>query len=437
MGLGLHGGAVAAIKFLAESGAILTVTDIKSKEEMAPSIERLKVYKNISFVFNAHRPEDFTTADMILKNPAASWNNKYIKMALEKNIPVEGDSSLFFRLCSNKIIGVTGTKGKTTTSALIYEMLKAAGKDVIKAGVGQISVLDKLARLKKDTIVVFELSSWRLSALGRYKFSPHVAVITNIYPDHLNYYKSMEEYVADKEYIFLNQKKDDFCVINIDNKVLAGLVPKIKSQVVKFSRRNIPDGKTVYINASAVYFNDGNDEKKIIDLASIKIRGEHNQENILAACAAALVSGVDIKTIRKTVAEFKGIPHRLELVRELKGVKYINDTAATTPEAAIAGINSYLEPVILIAGGSDKKLDVAEFAKVISQKPKAVIFLKGAATDKILAALPSDKKYEVVDFMEKAVELAKNMAQSGDVVLLSPGAASFGLFLNEFDRGKI
>lgn len=436
MGLGLHGGAVAAIRFLAEAGAILTVTDIKSKEEMAPSIEKLKGYKNISFVFNQHRPEDFTTADIIIKNPAASWNNKYIKMALEKRIPVEMDSSLFFKSCANKIIGVTGTKGKTTTSALIYEILQAAGRDVIKVGVGQISVLDKLTKLKKDTIVVFELSSWRLSILGHYKLSPPVAVVTNIYQDHLNYYKSMEEYIADKKYIFINQKKEDFCVVNADNEILAKLIPEIKSQVIRFSRKNIEENKSVYINASAIYYNNGIDEKKVIDLASINIKGDHNLENVLAAIATALILEIDIKTIRKAISGFSGVPHRLEMVREVNGVKYVNDTAATTPEAAISGINSFSEPVILIAGGSDKKLDISEFAKAVSQKPKAVIFLPGVATDKILAALLTDKKYEVADSMEKAVKLAKSMAQSGDIVLLSPGAASFGLFLNEFDRGE-
>lgn len=442
MGLGLHGGAVSAVRFLSSAGAMITVTDIKPKEELAGSIEKLKGYKNVSFVLNQHRPEDFTNADMILKNPGATWSNKYIKMALDNNIPVEIDSSLFFKLCSNDIVGVTGTKGKTTTATLIYEILKSAGKDVIKVGIGQVSVLDKLKDLKKGTIVVFELSSWRLSALGRAKLSPKVAVITNIFQDHLNYYKSMDEYIADKKYVFVFQKKDDFCIINDDNNIVRGFEPEIKSQLIKFSSRKI-NGRSVYISDGAIYINDGIDEKKIIDVSGIKIKGGHNMENIMAAVAVSSALGVDRKIIKKAIEEFSGVAHRLELVRELDGVKYYNDTAATTPESACAGISSFGEPVVLICGGSDKKLDVSELAEVIFQKAKGLVLLKGTATDKIVEYLekkmpPLEKeqiKFDIVDSMEKAVELARAKASSGDVVLLSPGAASFGMFQNEFDRG--
>ncbi|MFA6047983.1 MAG: UDP-N-acetylmuramoyl-L-alanine--D-glutamate ligase [Parcubacteria group bacterium] len=442
MGLGLHGGGVAIAKFLCANGAVVTVTDIKSKEELAPSIEKLKNCKNITFVFNAHRPEDFTKVDMIIKNPAAPWTNKYVKMALDAGIPVESDSSLFFKFTKNEIIGVTGTKGKTTTATLIYEILKAAGKSVMKVGIGQVSVLDKIPELKKDTIVVFELSSWRLSALGRHKLSPKVAVITNIYPDHLNYYKTMEEYLNDKKYIFKNQTSSDWCVINQDDAKLDILEPEIKSQIIKFSKQKINSGKTVYAADGAIYLNNGIDEKKIIDVADIKIKGAHNRENIMAAIAAVSIYNIDPKIIKKTIAEFTGVAHRLELVRELNGVKYINDTAATTPESAIFGLNSYSEPIILICGGSDKNLDVAEFGAEIVRKAKGVIFLKGAATEKIIAAIKNNlpelekfKSFSIVDSMAKAVELARLEAVSGDIVLLSPGAASFGMFQNEFDRG--
>lgn len=442
MGLGLHGGGVAIVKFLCSAGAIVTITDIKSKEELAPSIEKLKNCKNLMFVFNAHRPEDFAKVDMIVKNPAASWTNKYVKMALENKIPVESDSSLFFKLAKNEIIGVTGTKGKTTTATLIYEILSAAGKNVMKVGIGKVSVLDKIADLKKDTIVVFELSSWRLSALGRHNLSPKIAVITNIYPDHLNYYKTMEEYLDDKKYIFKNQTKDDWCVLNWDDPKLNKLEPEIKSQIIKFAKTKINSGRTVYLNDGVIYFNNGIDEKKIIDINDIKLKGAHNRENIMAAIATVSIYDIDIKIIKKTLENFSGIPHRLELVRELNGVKYINDTAATTPESARSGLNSYSEPVILICGGSDKNLDVKEFGAEIVKKAKGVIFLKGPATEKIVAAVKDNlselekfKSFTIVDSMPKAVELARAEAQPGDVVLLSPGATSFGMFLNEFDRG--
>ncbi|KKP80314.1 MAG: UDP-N-acetylmuramoylalanine-D-glutamate ligase [Candidatus Moranbacteria bacterium GW2011_GWF2_35_39] len=441
MGLGLHGGGVGTVRFLFEVGAKITVTDLKSKEELASSLEKLKDLKNISYVFQQHRPEDFLSADMVIKNPSAPWNNKQIKLALENKIPVEIDSSLFFKLCKNPIIGVTGTKGKTTTATLIYEILRLAGKNPIKVGIGQTSVLDKLKELKKDSAVVFELSSWRLSALGKNKISPETALITNIYPDHLNYYKSMDEYITDKKNIFLYQKNENSCVINNDNELIKKFEGEIKSKLIKFSKNKISEGRAVYLDKGVIYFNDGMDEKKIVEVSEIKIKGEHNLENIMAASAVSLAIGIKIEIIQKAIKEFSGIAHRLELVRELDGIKYINDTAATTPEAGISALKSFSEPIILIAGGSDKNLDMTEFSKIICKKVKGVVFLKGVATEKIITEMKKNdscldaENLRIVESMEKAVELARSVAEKGDIILLSPGSASFGLFINEFDRG--
>lgn len=443
MGLGLHGGGVGTVHFLHLAGAQITVTDLKSKEELAPSLEKLKELKGIKYVLGQHRPEDFTGAEMVIKTPPAPWSNKYIKLALDKNIPVEIDASLFFKLCKNPIIGVTGTKGKTTTATLLCEILKTAGKNPLKAGIGQVSVLDKLKELKSDSLVVFELSSWRLSALGRCNLSPKIAILTNLYPDHLNYYKTFELYLRDKKYIFLNQKPGDLCVVNWDDEILNKLEPEIKSQLIKFSKQKISKGKSVFISEGAIYLNNGIDEKKVLEVSEVKLKGEHNLWNILAGIGAAYALGIDLSVIRKTILNFKNIPHRLEIVRELDGIKYYNDTAATMPESAISGINSFEEPVILICGGADKNLDMSLLAKTIRKKVKGVIFLKGMATDKIMAEIkkiiPTEEKgkdFTVVETMDKAVELARVVAEAGDVVLLSPGAASFGLFANEFDRGN-
>lgn len=444
MGLGLLGGGIGTVKFLNLAGAKVLVTDIKSKEELVVSIEALKDYKGIEYVLGQHRIEDFTKTDMVIKNPGASWENKYVKMALDKKIPVEMDSSLFFKLCKNEIIGVTGSKGKTTVATLIFEILKKAGKNPVAVGIGKVSVLDKLKELKKDSVVVFELSSWRLSALGRNKLSPKVAVLTNIHPDHLNYYKNMEEYISDKKEIFRYQKPHDFCVINGDDEILNKLSPEINSQIIKFSEHKIEKGKSVFMEEGIIYLNDGIDEKKVLDVSQISLRGKHNLANILSAIGAAYAMGINLEEIREAVMEFKKAPaHRLEFIRERKGIKYYNDTSATTPESAISGINSFTEPVILICGGSDKKLNMASLAQAICQKVKGVIFLRGAATDKIVAEIKkiigpeaSEKKFSIIESMEKALELANESAKSGDVVLLSPGAASFGLFANEFNRGE-
>ena len=440
-GLGLHGGGVGTVKFLVEHGAKVIVTDLKTKEQLAPSLEKLKGLKNIQYVLGQHRREDFTKVDMVIKTPPVPWSDKHIKLAIESKVPVEMDSSLFFKLCKLPIIGVTGTKGKTTTATLIYEILKSTGKNPIKIGVGQVSVLDKLLLLKKDSIPVFELSSWRLSALGRAKLSPHIAVFKNIMTDHLNYYGTMEKYFQDKKYIFSNQKPKDWLVLNYDDELLKNVSSEALSQVIKFSYEPLKKSRSVFIDEDVIYLNDGIDVIKLSSVKTIPIPGRHNLSNVMAAIAAVYAWGLTASEIKKTLPQLKGVPHRLEFVREVQGVKYYNDTAATIPDAAISALSAFEKPIILIAGGTDKNLVFADFAKEISEKTKSFVLLKGNATEKLLDCLRkiTSKEFfeniEVVGSMEEAVAIAKKKAEVGDVVLLSPGAASFGLFANEFDRG--
>ncbi len=445
MGLGLLGGGVGNIRFLHAAGAKILVTDLKSREELSESLKALKDLKGIEYVLGQHRVEDFGKADLILKTPFAQWEeNKYVKIALDKKIPVEMDSSLFFKLCKNKIIGVTGTKGKTTTASLIFEILKKAGKKPVPVGVGQVSVLDKLGKLEKESWVVFELSSWRLSGLRRNQLSPQIAVLTNLYPDHLNYYKKMEDYILDKKGIFACQKPGDFCIINWDDETLKQWEAEINSQIIKISQQKIERGKAVCIEDGIILLKDGIDERKILEIEKIKLKGRHNLSNILAAIGASFAAGVSLEKIREAVLELRTLPaHRLELVRELNGVKYYNDTASTTPESTVSGINSFEEPIILICGGADKNLDMSLLTETICRQVKGAVFLEGKATEKILSFMGKffgqgvdEKKFPVVGSVEKALELACGSAEKGDVVLFSPGAASFGLFANEFERGN-
>jgi UDP-N-acetylmuramoylalanine--D-glutamate ligase len=442
MGIGLHGGGIATVRFFAEAGAKVIATDLKTEKDLAPSIEKLKDLKNVKFVLGQHRIEDFENVDLVVKSPAAIWSSKNIQAALKKNIPVEMDSSLFFKLCKLPIIGVTGTKGKTTTSTLIFEILKSAGKKVFSAGIGQKPVLDVLKEIEgvKNGVVVFELSSWRLSALGRENLGPNIAVITNIFPDHLNYYGTMEKYVADKKYIFANQKPEDYTVLNYDNEPSRELAKNAKSKVIFFSTAEIDSKNCVFVKSGKVVYKTEVEQKEICDLNDIKLRGGHNLGNVLASVATTSVYGIAPEKICEAIKNFKGVPHRLEFVREIDGVKYVNDTAATMPDAAIAGINSFSGKIVLIAGGADKNLEFNKLAKVISEKTKKLVLLKGEATEKIKTELKKIGAEKIIDSefdsMEKTVVRAKNIAGPGDVVLLSPGAASFGLFLNEFDRGE-
>jgi UDP-N-acetylmuramoylalanine--D-glutamate ligase len=441
-GIGLLGGGVGTIRFLVEHGARVIATDIKSKKQLSYSLEQLKGLKNIEYVLGQHRQEDFSKVDMVIKTPQAPWTNKHIKLALKNNIPVEVDSSLFFKLCKNPIIGITGTKGKTTTSHLIAHILDKAGKNPVKVGIGQMPVLDRLKVLKKNSVVVFELSSWRLSGLTNAKISPHIGVFTNFFPDHMNYYHTMDEYLTDKKNIFIHQKSNDWFICNKNDKTVCELCLEAKGNVITIANEHVSEGRSVFCEDDEIFINDGIDIECAMFVKDSPLRGRHNISNVMCAIGATIAYGVTNKETIAAVKNFRGIAHRLEFVAEKKGVKYINDTAATNPNSACVALESFSEPIILIAGGVDKNLSYEDFAKAIIEKVKGVVFIKGTATDKIIRLIKKEiknneeKSFEVVDSMDKAVELASLGAQSGDVVLMSPGAASFGIFANEFDRGN-
>lgn len=432
------------MKFLAEQGAReIIVTDIKSREELESSIEKLSQYKNITYILGQHRTEDFTNVDMVIKNPVIPWTNEYVKLAEKHKVPVEMDSSIFFSLCKAPIIGVTGTKGKTTTASLCAHILEQAKKKVVRIGIGQMGVLGNFSKITSESVVVFELSSWRLSALNHIKKSPHLAVLTNIYPDHLNYYKTPEAYIADKKNIFLFQKEKDILIANFDDEAVRDIAQDAKGMIIWFSQKKEIDGDGVFVKDGKIYARREGEEKEFLSLEKIPLKGEHNVTNVLAAVTAMLAHGLSLKQIAFGIEGFPKIPHRLEYVGEKNGVRYYNDTAATIPEAAIAALRFFADPIILIAGGSDKKLQFDTFAKEILKRSKGLILFKGEATEKLLRALKDhlpirkkDRQFEVVESMAKAVELASQCAEAGDVVLLSPGAASFGIFQNEFDRGE-
>lgn len=443
-GLGLNGGGVAVVKFLAKYGAKeIIVTDIKKRSELTASIALLKNIKNVTYVLGQHRPEDFTRVDMVIANPGIAWTNEYIKLALKKNIPVEMDASIFFQLCSRPVIGITGTKGKTTTSTLLVAILRAAGHHVVSVGIGQVPVLNALDDLKSKSVVVFELSSWRLSSLAYIKKSPHIALFTNIFPDHLNYYKSMAGYLKDKKNIFAFQTKKDYLIINDDNEMVVEAASICSSHVIGFSEQNEIEKDGVFIKDGAIVSKVGQERQVVMMLSDIAIRGSHNIGNVLAAITGAITYGVDVKIIRKSVVAFSGVEHRLEFVREKNGVKYYNDTSATVPEAACMALQSFTEPIVLIAGGSNKGLDFAMLGEAIAKQTKDVVFFKGEATERLIKSLrkhiteaDQSRVFSVVESMEEAVRVASEKAEKGDIVLLSPGATSFGLFRNEFDRGE-
>jgi UDP-N-acetylmuramoylalanine--D-glutamate ligase len=260
-------------------------------------------------------------------------------------------------------------------------------------------------------------------------------------PDHLNYYGTMEKYFQDKKYIFSNQKPKDWLIVNYDDQILKEAVKDAASQIIKFSYEPLKKSRSVFIEDDAIYLNNGIDVKKLVSIKDILIPGRHNLSNVMAAIGAVFAMGLTATEIKKALPLLKGVAHRLEFVHELKGVKYYNDTAATIPDAAISALNAFEQPIVLIAGGTDKNLDFTDFAKEILEKTKSLVLLKGNATEKLLIKLRkiSSEEFlnevEVVGSMDEALVIAQKKSEKGDVVVLSPGAASFGLFANEFDRG--
>lgn len=434
MGLGLLGRGVGDAEFLVREGADLLVTDLKTRTELRESLNRLKRFKNIKYTLGKHRAEDFKDQDLILRAAGVPKNSKFLKIAKKNKIPIEMDDSLFAKYCPCPIIGVTGTRGKTTTATLIYEILssmksskdrfRARGRKVYLAGnVQGVATLPLIKKVKQNDLAVLELSSWQLQGWDEAGISPRIAVITNIYPDHLNYYKgNMKMYVNDKKAIYRYQSKDDFLILNQENKYSREFAREAGSKIIWFSRQDVSRHWQV------------------------KLVGEHNLENIAAAMAVAKV--LNVSGIKKVIESFKGLEHRLELVREIDGVKYINDATSTTPIAAQKALAAFNQPIILIAGGSDKRLDFSDLARDIKKKCKAVVLLKGEGTERLKKYLsfiiypsatsswPSGHlSFIEVDDLRQAVKVAKNVAEAGDIVLFSPACTSFGMFVNEYDRG--
>lgn len=443
-GLGLHGGGVGTARFLSQAGAKVTVTDIKTADQLRVSVRALKEYKNISFVLGQNRPEDFDRADMVVISPAIQWSNPYVQRALKHNIPVEMDASLFCKLCPCPVVGVTGTKGKTTTSLLTYQILEHSQKNPVEIGIGQTSVLDKLPVITKENIAVFELSSWRLSSLGRNRMSPHVGVFTNFLPDHLNYYGSMDRYFEDKKEICRYQTQNDFFVANYEDSRIRSLADELPSRVIFTSFRDPESAYAVFVDNREIIVRWDGKEQPVATLDDIRVRGRHNISNVLLAIGAARSVGATVPGIQSALRSFHGAPHRLELVAEKRGVKFYNDTAATIPQAVISALHSFTQPVVLIAGGSDKGLRYDEFAETVVENAKDIILLEGKAGDAMRAAINGSlakrgiqKSIASASSMDEAVRLAASKANVNDIVLLSPGAASFGMFDNEFHRGEV
>jgi UDP-N-acetylmuramoylalanine--D-glutamate ligase len=431
MGLGLQGSGIASARYAAQQGAQVRVTDLRSPEILAPSVRALTGLE-IEFVLGEHRDEDFLWADMVIRNPGIRLSSPYLRLASEHGASIEMEISLFFQACSGRIIGITGTRGKTTTSTLIYCILQESGSRTVLGGnVAGVETLSLLPQITSETLVVLELSSWQLEGLMPHHISPPVAVMTNVYPDHLNSYANMEEYAEAKATIFRHQQADDLAVFNYDN-------PWTR----KFGEQ--APGNTWFTSLErGGSFRRGSVELFPFMFTETPLKGRHNLENILLAATTAHLLGIPDEIIARVVRNFHSLAHRLEEVAVINGVTYINDTASTTPVAGRSGIEAFDGPIVLVAGGNTKHLPLEDWPATIVRRCRDVVLLAGSGTEELLPAVHDEVQKQstsnpvqgVFDNLTQALDRAVSLTRPGDTLLFSPGFTSFGMFLNEFDRG--
>lgn len=431
MGLGLQGSGMAAARYAVQQGAVVRVTDMKSAQVLAPSVQALAGLP-IEFILGQHREEDFRWADIVIRNPGVPRKSPYLLLAQAHGARIEMEIGLFFLACPGRIIGVTGTRGKTTTTSLLYEILRDAGFPTIIGGnVAGVETLSLLPQIKPETQVVLELSSWQLEGLEPHKISPSIAVMTNIYPDHLNTYDGMEDYAAAKANIFRHQSPKDLAIFNYDNDWTRRFGEEASSTTWFTSLQR--QGS----------FERGSTQVEPFLFTTTPLAGQHNLENILLATTAARRLGVADDKIDETVRRFHGVPHRLEEVRVLNDVRFINDSASTTPVAGRVALEAFAAPIVLVAGGNTKHLPLEQWPERIVQRCRDVVLLPGSGTDELLPALHAEVKRQnandpvrgVFNDFKQALDVAVKLTCPGDVLLFSPGFTSFGMFLNEFDRG--
>lgn len=439
MGLGLHGGGAATARYLHSQGAELTVTDLRSPEQLRPSIEALSGIP-IRYVLGQHNTADFRDADFVVKNPGVPRSSPFLQAARR----VETDISLFLRAAPNPLLCVTGTKGKSTTATALHHVLLRDYPDAALGGNITVSPLAFINTLAAKAPVVLELSSFQLGdlefagALGL--LQPQIGILTTIMPDHLDYYSNMQAYLHDKELLLQSISPEGWTVIACGNEYLERFLAKTSSRVCV---SNPPSGAVLrtpdavcYLAGEQGYLQQGElPAEKVLHTSPLP--GAHARGNLLAAGSAARLYGVSAATAADALCSFPGVAHRMEYICEFRGVRYYNDSAATIAEAAVASVEAFSAPVHLIAGGSDKQLSPAAFSR-IGDAAAGVYLLAGSASDAIRTQLVSGGTpvHGPYDSLRAAFDAAAHAASPGDIVILSPGCASFGMFLNEFDRGN-
>ncbi len=438
VGLGKSG--VAAALFLQKQGAQVTVSDSRSEQSLATEIPAL-LDAGITIETGCHGLLTFRRQELIVVSPGVPTDTPELAQARSLGVPVIGELELASRFLKGQIIAITGSNGKTTTTTLVGEILKAAGVPTLVGGNIGLPVIQFVAESTPQTVSVLEVSSFQLETTEQ--FHPRIAVILNITPDHLDRHGSLENYIAAKQRVAANQTASDALVLNADDEIAHRIASRIAAagktspNLYWFSRTRVVR-QGAFLHDSTIFFRESEQKaaEPILPAAEIPLKGAHNVENILAAVCVARLSTIPAEIIRATVANFKAVEHRLEFVARIRGVDYYNDSKATNVDATLKALESFSGGVHLILGGKDKDSDYSQLDKLLRQKARAVYTI-GSAAEKIEAQLAGAAKIIRADTLERAVTMASTNAVDGEIVLLAPACASFDQFESYEHRGRV
>jgi len=434
----------AVSRYLAGKGAHVTLTDVRPASELSINLDEF-VQLGIQLALGGHPLTLLDDVDIICVSGGVPFTIPFIQTAKQRNIPLTNDSQIFLEACSAPVIGITGSAGKTTTTALVglmaqkyFEMKQSSHRAWVGGNIGN-PLIEQVDQIQEDDLVILELSSFQLELMT---LSPQIAAILNITPNHLDRHGTMQAYIAAKSRILKFQHQGDVAILNREDPVAWSLATQLKSDLISFGYRKPELGMNgTYIEKEAIWLQIGHQKVKMLPLEWIQLRGEHNVSNVLAACAIAAAASLALPAIQTAIEEFKGLPHRLEFVRTINGVDWYNDSIATAPERTMAAIKSFEGPLVLLLGGRDKNLPWADLVQLVHQRVRAVV-LFGEAAGLIQKALGPLKKGESLqsvtkcNSLEEAVQEAARLAKPSDTILLSPGGTSFDTFKDFEERGE-
>ncbi len=422
---------VAAAKFLAGRGALVTVSEARPEKELGGVAAELRA-RGIEAECGGNRVESFLAADFIVLSPGVPLNIPPLQKARERGIEILSELELAWRFLRGTTVAVTGSNGKTTTTALLGRIFQKAGRPTQVGGNIGTPLVSLVETATDDTVNVVEASSFQLEAVT--SFAPKVGALLNLTPDHLDRHASMSEYVAAKAKLFGQQGVDDFAIFNADDPAVVELEPEVRAQRFWFSRERRLDVGS-FLEGDWIVFAKGPEREKVLERNAIRLKGRHNLENVLAAVCAARLLGVPAEAVRAGISEFEGVEHRLEFVAEIDGVSYFNDSKATNVDSALKAIEAFDQKLVVILGGKDKGGDFAPLGEPLRQRARRTLLI-GAASKKIAAQLEGAVEFEMWETLPPAVARAAEIAEPGDVVLLAPACASFDQFESFEHRGR-